>query len=224
MIKPLSLNIFGAWRLLGLAAGVFSAIFVLVPQASADIVSVQNTGQTCSSVSSGATVACTYNYTAVNGATNPLVIGGSAGSAGLYVLDNNTGATITSLTFTLDEDMAQNQFVNCQFGGGESGTCEVTSSGGGSGSGTTKYVPCPGQSQCNSMESGSFIIPVTTTVTWSGFSVGNGDTFDLSFASWANGATPFTPPTSSTPEPGTLALLATGLFGLIGFSRRKPGV
>ena len=76
-------------------------VLLLIPYASADslsvdpIVSVQNTGQTCSTFG-----ACTYNYTAINGATNPLVIGGAAGSSGLCVIDNNTGGTITSLTFT----------------------------------------------------------------------------------------------------------------------------
>lgn len=45
-------------------------------------------------------------------------------------------------------------------------------------------------------------------------------TVDLGFVSWQGTGTT----TRTVPEPGTLGLLATGLFGLIGFVRRKPSI
>jgi hypothetical protein len=197
-------------KIVSILAILFSLAFLRVSSASAQIISVQNTGQSCSSVSSALAVNCTYNYSAINGGTNPLIIAGAAGSSGLYVVHNDTPNTVTSISFTWSGDMAQNQTMNCQFGGGESGTCSVTSGGGGSGSGTTKYTLCPGQSNCDSSQSGSFLIGGTGTFSWSGFSVASGSNFDISFASWANGDTQ-----TPVPEPGTMLLYGTGL-SLIG--------
>jgi hypothetical protein len=46
--------------------------------------------------------------------------------------------------------------------------------------------------------------------------IANPCTFDLGFVSWQGAGTPVV-----APEPGTLSLLATGLFGLVGFARRR---
>ena len=207
------------YKIVSILAILFSLAFLLVSSASAQIISVQNTGQLCSSVSSGLTVNCTYNYSAINGATNPLIISGAAGSSGLYVVDNNTPNPITSISFTFSGDMAQNQTMNCQFGGGESGTCTITSSGGGSGSGTTKYTLCPGQSNCDSSKSGSFPISATGTFSWTGFGpVAAGKDFDISFASWANGDTQTS---IVTPEPISMLLFGSGLLAIGGVLRRR---
>lgn len=42
-------------------------------------------------------------------------------------------------------------------------------------------------------------------------------TFDIGFVSWQGTGNVITP----TPEPGTLGLVASGLFGLLGFARRR---
>jgi PEP-CTERM motif len=217
-------------KFVSILAIVFSVAFLLVSSVSAQtytyvdpIISVQNTGQSCSSVSSGLAVNCIYDYSAINDKTNPLIISGTAGSSGLYVVHNDTPNPVTSISFIWSGEMAQNQFMNCQFGGGESGSCTVTSSGGGIGSGTSQYTLCPGQSNCDSSQSGSFLIGATGKFSWSGFGpVASGGNFDISFASWANGD--FQSPTV-TPEPASMVLFGTGLFAIGGIlRRRKPAL
>jgi hypothetical protein len=197
---------------------LFALPLISQAQAQVDpIITVQNTVQMCSGSSD---LICT-NYSAVNGQTNPLVIGTGGLSTGLYVITNNTGGAINSISFTWSGMMAQNQFMSCQFGGTEPGTCTVTSSGGGSGSGTTKYSLCPGQLNCESIPpaNGNTLIGATGTFTWSGFtSVAAGSNFDISFSAWTNGDTQ-TP--TVTPEPTSMLLFGTGLLAVGGVLRRR---
>jgi len=126
----------------------------------------------------------------------------------VYLVVNNTGKTVTSITLVFNGFLQSNQFLNCQSNGGFSGDpCTISPNNTSLGNGQ------PGGTGTNGPPA---VLPATFT--WSGLSIPNGGTFDITFASFGNNASGTL---AAVPEPSTLGLLATGLFGLLGFTRRQ---
>ena len=208
-------------RILTLAAGFFSVAFFVVPRASADIIGVENATGPCSSngLTAGGGTICSGNITAftlsaIESGTEVLNATVGTQTSPVYLVDNDTGSS--TLTFTFNGSLVGNQFLNCQENGGEAGdSCTISGSLGTvvnpSGGGGIVYGP-PSPS-CGNSPCWNPDVTVTLTVPTSG-------DFDLSFQSFGNGASGTTGSVTA-PEPSSLLLLATGLFSLVGFARRK---
>lgn len=200
----------------GLALVVVVIAFMLPQSASAGIVSLTqattcprspngNGGDWCQS--SGAYFNLS-SFTTQNLTTT--------GSSAFFAIENNTGATITSLDMIFKGEIPENGFVTC--GGGQTGI---------QGSGPK---PSVGNASCtvNGLTgnvgpggSGSTLVSFTADVHWSNIDWGNRKVFDLQIASFSNGATGTLGRTPGVPEPGTLSLLGIGLLGIGGLIRRR---
>jgi hypothetical protein len=141
-----------------------------------------------------------------------------------WFIQNDTGATVHSISLIFDGHLASNANLQCNFGGGESGSCYVD----GIKNGLSNPIPAG---------------DLPATIQFTGLSIGAGTDFEIVSASFAhsgqdygciagvaiapgntNGVTTCTP--TSMPEPGVLTLLLPGLMvaGVsIGLSRRWGG-
>ena len=202
-----------AFRNSALFVIVLTSVLFLAPYASADIIHVENAtactpgGTICSG---GSTSTTPFSLTAIENGTQTLLdpldptvtVGGS--SVPTYLINNNTGKTSFTLTFTGTLDF--NAFLNCQVTGGSEG-CSIKGALGTVGT-NVNYGPPAGQTT-------NWFPDVT--VTFTGIPAGN---FDLTFASFAHAGTD-AGTISGVPEPSSFLLLATGLLGVLGFARRK---
>lgn len=220
-------RIFGGWRPLAVAAVAFSLISLLVPyahgQTSIDpIIAIAN-ATACSGTPPGGTI-CSNGTGGLEGTggtpfslkgiengsiTLQAVIGTQ--TSPVYEVVNDTGSTANTITFAFTGSLASNEFLNCQTNGAFSGaSCTVTPTPGGTPAGCTSTDSNPTNTQDNPC------LPVTFTFT--GLGISKNSDFDITFASFGNGASG---QTIVTPEPATLVLFGTGLFGIVGFARRK---
>jgi hypothetical protein len=217
-----------ALRAIKASALLLAAIFVSASFAHAQIVSIANNqGQSglCSSgVGPGGTLCATssspFLLSAIENGTEVLTIPNTSSTPAWYVQDNVTG-TLTSVTFVFDGNLASNANLQCNFGGGESGTCTVD--------GVTNGLSNP-------IPSGD----LPATITFSGLTLTDGTYFEIGTASFAAagqdygcvagtavapgssaGSTTCASVTVTAPEPGMWSMVAMSLlfFILIGFLR-----
>jgi hypothetical protein len=198
------------YRISGLCAVVFALSFLLVPFASADIIKIQNATGPCSlnGLTTGGGTICAgnttpFSLTALENGTQALQAVVGTQTAPVYLVTNDTGSTTFTLTF--NGLLVSNQFLTCQVSGNySSDSCSITGALGTVGTGA-QYGPPSGQT--TNWNPGA-------TLTFTGVAIGSN--FDLAFASFGNGASGTL---TGVPEPSSLALLAAGLFGLLGFAR-----
>jgi hypothetical protein len=162
-----------AYRLFVLVA----VAFVVVPRASAGIVGVANATGPCSSdgLTNGGGTICSgnstpYSLTALENGTQVLQAVVGTQTAPVYLVNNDTGKT--SFTLTFSGLLQSNQSVNCQENGGFAGRpCTVSGALGTVGN-SVKYGPPSPNGQ------------LIANFTFTGVPAGN---FDLTFASFSNG-------------------------------------
>ncbi len=183
-------------------AAVFFVIFwVGARPASADIIEVEAATSCPGSIGGGL---CNG---AVPYALNTLLAGGISNVSGTekFIVTD----TIGSFSFIYSGSSGDNG--SCQINGGAAsffGGCLGVNSDG------TKFSLGHDDTNHPGMDSPTV---VTFTALPGECTAANPCTFDLGFVSWQGiGAS-----TSAMPEPGTLSLLAAGLFGLAGFARRR---
>jgi hypothetical protein len=187
---------------------------LVAPHARADNIAIAN-ATVCSGTPPGGTI-CTNGSGGLQGTGGtPFSLSGiengsivlqaviGTQTSPVYEVINDTGATITSFSIVFTGTLPSNQFIDCQTNGGFSGAgCSITGPSGTVGKGA-QYGP-----------GGTF----PATITFTGLNIANGSTFDIVFSSFANGASGSI---TGVPEPGTLFLLASGLFGMV-IVRRRP--
>ena len=200
-----------AIRVLTLCGMMLSALIVLVPNATADSLTFNiadpNIIGFANATSCGGSTICNggsaFNLSQISSWFS------TPTSAQSFLVVNNTGSTITSLTFTFDGTFqataGSNEVFQCNYGNpGPFSACSITGSGGtvSSSSGASVQASFP-----------SPAFPITITLTTNGAGWAPGTTFDLQTASWVSnvGSTPL-------PEPSTFTLLGCGLFGLVAFA------
>jgi hypothetical protein len=215
----------------------FSAVaFLLVSNASAQadpndpIIGISPFGGTCST--SGTNNLCNagspYSLSALESGNISFTVG-TVNGAGSWVLVNNTGSTVNSLTLYYAGTLDSNHFLDLQVNGWSAATvpfvnCKITENNGtvtnGCSNNTGTPVSLPAQLNW------SVTSPGGTTAT--GFGIAPGETFDLTIASFdtahsdngcISGTSTCTPTT--TPEPASMLLFGTGLLALGGVLRRR---
>jgi hypothetical protein len=127
-------------------------------------------------------------------------------SSSQFLVKNDTGAVVTSISFTLTGTFVPTNGSNENFqiqNGAEHfwGTLAL------SGPAFVAYTQGP-----NSTSAAANFSALPVTYTWSGGSgIAAGATFDITLASWVSNEAP-----TSAPEPSASLLFATGLAGLLG--------
>jgi hypothetical protein len=193
-------------RLLAIAVLASPAFLLLSPSARADIVEVEAATSCPGSIGGGLCNGGTpYNLTTF------LAGGVTVGTAGTekFVVTDTTG----SFSFVYTGGAGDNG--SCQINGGAKsffGACTGTNHDG------TGFSLGHDDTHHPGMDS-----PTTLMFTAKAgeCTPANPCTFDLGFVSWQGTGIVETPTIPSVPEPGTLSLLGTGLFSMIGFLRRK---
>lgn len=216
----------------GVFALVLFAVLMAASSADAQIVSIANNqgqGGCTSSGGPGGTLCFStsppnpFLLSDIENGTEVLTIPNTSSTPEWYV-ENNTGSTVTKLSLIFDGSLASNANLQCNFGGGESGTCSVD--------GVTNGLNNP-------IPSGDIPATIIFDITNPSQDIANGEFFEINTASFAHsgqdfgclagtaigpgsssGTTTCTP--VSTPEPTTLSMvvLAGLLFGTaIGFRR-----
>jgi hypothetical protein len=202
-----------AIQVLALCGMMLSSLILLVPNAAAD--------------------SFTYSIADPNiiGFANPTSCGGSTlcnngsaydlsqisswfatpTSAQSYLVVNDTGVAITSLTLDLTTGTfvataGSTEVFQCNFGNpGPFSACSISGSGG-------TVTSSGGASVQASFTAPAF--PVTFTWTTSGAGWLPGTTFDLQTASWVSNVS-----STSVPEPSTLTLLGSAILALLALGR-----
>jgi len=201
-------------RLLALCGMVLSSFITLVPKAAADSLTF---------TIADPNIIGFANPTSCGGST--LCNGGSAydlsqisswfatpTSAQSYLVFNDTGAAITSLTLTFSgafqATAGSAEVFQCNFGSpGPYSACSISGSGG-------TVNSSGGSSIQASYTSPAYPVSFTWTTTGAGWLPGA--TFNLQTASWVSNVGP-----TSVPEPSSFLLLAVGSLGFLGFKLKK---
>lgn len=186
---------------IAIAAVVFTALFLAPPRAKADIVEVEAATSCPGSVGGG------------------LCNSGSPYDLGSFLGGDFTVGTVGTEKFVITDKVGS---FTLQYNGapGDNGSCQIN------GGAMTFFSNCVGKNGDGTGFSlghddtnhpgmnGPALI--TFTAKPGQCTAANPCTFDLGFVSWQGTGT-----ISNSPEPATLGLVASGLFGLFGFARRR---
>jgi hypothetical protein len=190
-------------RLLAIAVLASPALLLLTSSARADIVEVESATSCPGSVGGGlCNGGSPYNLTALLAGGISLV----SGTQKFVVTD-----TIGSFSFVYTGFAGDNG--SCQINGGTTSffsACKGTNSDGSTFSLGHDDTNHPGMNPPTTIKFTAKAGECTSA---------NPCTFDLGFVSWQGTGTTSIPP---VPEPGTLSLLAAGLFAMLGLAVRKP--
>lgn len=210
-------------RAISVSALLLAGVLMAASGTHAQIVSIANNqGQsgTCTSgVGPGGTICATsstpFLLSDIENGTEVLTIPDTSSTPVFYVEDNIPG-TLPSLSLIFDGSLASNANLQCNFGGGESGTCNVD----GVPNGLNNPIPAS---------------DFPATITFSGLSIPDGTFFEIGTASFAHAGQDFgclagvpiasggstcTPVASPEPSTPSMLLMAVLLFGTwIGFRR-----
>jgi hypothetical protein len=195
-------SVLGALVVVFLVGAPFAAAQSINPD---PIITIQNASD-CSSTGGTANLSTLNIVTLINNG-NP--------SSGCVEVTNDTGGPVSQITLVYSGSLASNQFLDCHYGGAFSGTCTINESDGDSFTGNVSAGES--KSDVNPALPVTFIFNLSTPIA-------AGGTFDITWASFANGDTGCIGTTSScTPvsESATLPLLGCGLLGLAGLAKRR---
>jgi hypothetical protein len=220
----------GSWRLIAATVLVIPALLLLTPSARADIFDVQQDTVTgCSGMGSAGGGFCNsgtpYSLSALVGPASGHGSGGSGGIGYAYLESLAPGAgtidfwvtddlgTNSGFSFTFTDGKADNAHCSLNGNSGDFGDCSIVQSV--NDSHGLNSVSC-NTAGCTSPQLDHYFDPAAT-ISFSGNNL-LGTNFELEFVSMQGLAGA---PIAPTPEPSSLALFATGLFGLVGFVRRR---
>lgn len=191
----------GAWRFFATAALVFTALFLIAPDARADIVEVEAATGCPGSVGGG------------------LCNGSIAYDLASYFGGGITIGTVGTEKFVVTDKIGSFSLLYTGMSG-DNGSCQINGGAallfsncvGKNGDGTGFSL---GHDDTNHPGMNGPTL-ITFTAKAGQCTASNPCTFDLGFVSWQGTGT-----ATLTPEPGTFGLFASGLIGLFGFARRR---